>query len=356
MGRGIKLTDAERKKLNRLRLKTPSAKVYRNCLTILMSDSGETIPSIAQRLGCGTDTVNRVRRLYRQGGIESLHPIKPPGRTSRATPEFLQQMKQAVQTNPMTLGYGFSTWSSARLAQHLAKGTGIRFSADQLRRLLHREGFSIHRPKHTLKGKRNEAAYKKADKQLRRLKKKALKDDAPEALIFQDEVEIHRHPTLTRMWGLVGTQPEVPAPGKNEKKVVYGGVDYATGRITYTVADTKSGLDFVLFLMALVKAYAGRKLRLVCDNARFHHTRAVQAWLKANRAHIEVFWLPPYCPSLNLIERLWGHLKRTVLANVLFQTMHDLVTAFRRGVAHINGHRKNMGFMFDHDDVQEKAA
>ena len=49
-------------------------------------------------------------------------------------------------------------------------------------------------------------------------------------------MEIHRHPALARMWALVGTQPEVPAPGKNEKQVVYGGVNYATGRITYANA------------------------------------------------------------------------------------------------------------------------
>lgn len=154
----------------------------------------------------------------------------------------------------------------------------------------------------------------------------------------------------------MGKQPEVPAPGKNEKKVVYGGVDYATGQITYTIADSKSGAHFLVFLITLLAAYAGRKIRLVCDNGRFHHTQAVQDWLKANADRITVFWLPPYCPSLNLIERLWGHLKRTVLANVLFKTMDDLVAAFRRGVGRINGHRNKMGFMFDHDDAQKKAA
>jgi transposase len=109
-------------------------------------------------------------------------------------------------------------------------------------------------------------------------------------------------------------------------------------------------------LIALVAAYAGRKIRLVCDNGRFHHTKAVQAWLKAHADQITVFWLPPYCPSLNLIERLWGHLKRTVLANVLFQTMDDLVAAFRQGVSRINGHRNRMGFMFDHDDLKTAKA
>jgi transposase len=186
--------------------------------------------------------------------------------------------------------------------------------------------------------------------------KKAMKPDAKEALVFQDETEIHRHPILTRMWWTKGSQPRIPSPGENQKKVVYGGIDYATGRITCTIAETKSGYNFLAFLVTLVAAYAGRKIRLVCDNGRFHHTRAVRRWLKDHKDIIQVFWLPPYCPSLNLIERLWGHLKRTVIANVLFETMGDLVAAFRRGLNKVNGRRNKMGFIFDHDDVKTRAA
>jgi transposase len=158
------------------------------------------------------------------------------------------------------------------------------------------------------------------------------------------------------MWARVGHQPEVPAPGKDEKRVVYGGVDYATGKITYTVAATKSGAHFLAFLVTLVAAYAGRKIRLVCDNGRFHTTKAVQEWLEANRENIEVYWLPPYCPSLNLIERLWGHLKRTAIANVLFVTLDDLVRAFRKGVTRVNGRRERMGFMFRHGQGNKQVA
>jgi len=182
-----------------------------------------------------------------------------------------------------------------------------------------------------------------------------VRDDADFALIFQDEMEIHRHPALTRMWALVGQQPEVPAPGKNEKKVVYGGVDYSTGRLTYMLADTKCGASFLAFLVTLLVVYAGKKIRLVCDNGRFHTTKAVQAFLEQHRDQIEVYWLPPYCPSLNLIERLWGHLKRTVLANVLYATLNDLVVAFRNGARRLTGNRERMGFMFDHDSLTQKS-
>ena len=101
-------------------------------------------------------------------------------------------------------------------------------------------------------------------------------------------------------------------------------------------------------------AYRGRKIRLVCDNGRFHTTKAVQQWLADHRKEIEIYWLPPYSPSLNLIERLWGHLKRTILANVLYANLDDLTAAFRKGVARITGNRDHKGFMFDHDDLTQE--
>jgi transposase len=109
-------------------------------------------------------------------------------------------------------------------------------------------------------------------------------------------------------------------------------------------------------LLALITAYAGRKVRLVCDKGRFHQTKALQAWLEANRDKVEIFWLLPYCPSLNLIERLGGHRKRTILANVVHATIDDLVAAFRRGVECLNGRKDRMGFMFNQDDIRTKKA
>jgi transposase len=350
------LSDAQRHDLEQLRSMTKDAGVFRNATIILRTADGEPEDTLARGLGCSGSTIDRVRRRYRAEGLAGLIPTPPPGRPSRATADYRAALARAIGTPPQDLGYGFSTWSVARLAQHLKKVTGIALGIDQVRRLMRRARFSVQRPKHTMRGKRDEQEFERAQAELRALEAEALRPGAVEALIYQDETEIHRHPTLCRIWAPVGQQPQVPAPGKNEKQVVYGGVDYATGKITYTVAATKSGAHFLTFLIALVTAYAGRKIRLVCDNGRFHTTKAVAAWLEEHRDEIEVYWLPPYCPSLNRIERLWGHLKRTILANVLFATLEDLVAAFRKGVGQINGHRQKMGFMFRHEARVSEAA
>ena len=100
MGRGIKLSDTEVDQLDPLRFRTDSADIFRNCLIILMSNAGDTIAAIASRLGCTTFTVNRVRCMYRQAGIDTLRPIKPPGRPSRAQPALLQPCGRPSRPTP----------------------------------------------------------------------------------------------------------------------------------------------------------------------------------------------------------------------------------------------------------------
>ncbi|WP_279512418.1 transposase [Candidatus Thiosymbion oneisti] len=51
----------------------------------------------------------------------------------------------------------------------------------------------------------------------------------------------------------------------------------------------------------------------MCDNARYYRSKAVQEYLKTSR--IQLVFLPPYAPNLNLIERLWKFFKQKVLSN-----------------------------------------
>lgn len=166
------LTDEQWEALDKVRFSTTDATVFRNATIILMSAVGRSKFSIAHDLGCCPATVDNIRKQYRQRGLTGLQRRKPPGRISAATPSYRQALREAVMTPPQTLGYGFSVWSVARLNEHLKRRTQISFSEDQLRRILHQEGFSFQRPKHTMKGKRNETAFAQAQKELKTLKKK----------------------------------------------------------------------------------------------------------------------------------------------------------------------------------------
>ncbi len=62
----------------------------------------------------------------------------------------------------------------------------------------------------------------------------------------------------------------------------------------------------------------GLPITIVLDNARYQHCHRVidQAALLG----IELLFLPPYSPNLNLIERLWRFVRKTALSTEYFDT------------------------------------
>ena len=66
---------------------------------------------------------------------------------------------------------------------------------------------------------------------------------------------------------------------------------------------------------------------LVIDNASYHRTRQILTLLDEHADHALVVWLPRYSPELNLIEGLWGYLKRSALNNYFFGDIESLEAA-----------------------------
>lgn len=75
---------------------------------------------------------------------------------------------------------------------------------------------------------------------------------------------------------------------------------------------------------------------MVLDNARIHHAKLLQPFLEDHRERLELVFLPPYSPQLNLVEGLWKWLKSDVINNVFFPTVSEIrkkVTAFMQSIA-----------------------
>ena len=73
------------------------------------------------------------------------------------------------------------------------------------------------------------------------------------------------------------------------------------------------------FLEALVKD-AAKKVFLILDNLRVHHSKPVKAWVAERQDKIELFYLPSYSPELNPEERLNADLKHAIGTKVPART------------------------------------
>jgi transposase len=145
--------------------------VGKRAVCLLLSADAAPNQLIAEATGLAPNTLTRIRHRWNEWGMASLQDAPRSGRPPKVTPAYRRALKEALRRGPLAYGYVFTNWSMARLNTHLQRVTGVRICNDWLRQLAHAEGFVYRRPKHTLKGKRNEHTYRRAQTKLERLKK-----------------------------------------------------------------------------------------------------------------------------------------------------------------------------------------
>ena len=108
------------------------------------------------------------------------------------------------------------------------------------------------------------------------------------------------------------------------------------------------------FLARLVKD-VDRKVFLIVDNLKVHHSKLVQEWLEEHKHLIEVFYLPAYCPELNPDEYLNNDLKTNVYSAEPARTRDQLK---RKTISHLRTLQKQpkkVKMFFEHPKVAYAA-
>ena len=78
--------------------------------------------------------------------------------------------------------------------------------------------------------------------------------------------------------------------------------------------ETMTSMLFAGFLGLLVE-HVGKPLTVILDNASVHTARALLPYLRPLHAKgLTLYFLPPYSPELNRIEKLWHKMKYEWLA------------------------------------------
>lgn len=95
--------------------------------------------------------------------------------------------------------------------------------------------------------------------------------------------------------------------------------------VMVTEASYVDSMTVCNLLKELAIRYYDRHIVIVLDNARYQRCRLVQQ--TAERLHIQLLFLPPYSPNLNLIERLWKFVKKKVLYNQFYPDFHLFCSA-----------------------------
>jgi len=147
---------------------------------------------------------------------------------------------------------------------------------------------------------------------------------------------IRDYQAIQKTWFLKGNQRIIPTYGKHEGVKLLGILNYETGHIYCTEEEKYDAQIFLKFLKDVLSLYSKGKIVMILDNSRIHHAKMIQPFLQENKNRLQLVFLPPYSPKLNLIEGLWGWLKSETINNIFYKNGQQIKIAVRKFIDSIN--------------------
>ncbi|MEK3916125.1 IS630 family transposase [Paenibacillus sp. FSL H7-0331] len=303
---------------------------------IYLQLKGKNALEISEIIGRTERTVYKYMRAFREAGVTGLQMNYSTGAPERLTKEQQEQLKQTIVSSvPHEVGFMSKySWTLYLMGEYIKREFGVAYSLRGISKMAHRLGLSYTKPTYTL------AAADEAKQQVFTeatfpiLKK--LMDEEIAHLLFEDESMIRDYQALQHTWFLKGKQRVIPTTGKHRGVKLLAVLNYATGHILWKEDEQYDAATFLSFLQTVIEAYPQGKMVIVLDNARIHHAKLLQPFLESHHKRLELVFLPPYSPQLNLVEGLWKWLKSDVINNVFFHSVAEIrkkVAAFMMNIA-----------------------
>ena len=323
---------------------------------IRLSKNCKTNAEIAEILDVSLRHVQNTKRQYADGGIAAIKP-KTRGRRigdkRKLTPEQEKEIRASIiDKNPEQLRLPGCMWTRENIRQLVREKYKIDMPLSTLGYYLQRWGFSVQRP-----AKR---AYKQDEKQIAQwldvefpgISERAKNEDAE--IFFGDECGIQNTANYAKGYAPIGQTPVVRVESKRFKINMISAIS-ARGKLRFMLYKSNMNSDKLIDFMRRLIADTSKKVFLVLDNLKIHHSKKVKAWLLKHKDEIEVFYLPPYAPEYNPDELLNSDLKRCIGNKAMPHTEMELKHNIRSHMKRLQINPKKVSSFF-HSPLTKYAA
>ena len=290
--------------------------VARRANAILLLDDGESCVQIAKFLYLDDDTVRGWYKTYRETGWDALSADGWRGGQSR--------MISAQEAELCAWLDDRFCRSTAPIRAHILKEFGLNYSHSGCLKLLARLGYEYRKPKGLPRVASAEQQAVFIDMYERLLNGLG----ADEAVYFADAVHPEYQTKPSYGWVKVGSNPAVTTTSGRGRVNIHGALNLETFDAPFVEPTTVDGTSAVQ-LLAKIEARNPEKrlIHVIWDNAAYHKGPDVREFLARPDCRIHLIQLPPYCPHLNPIERLWAVMHQFVTHNRHYPTQKQFADA-----------------------------
>jgi hypothetical protein len=201
---------------------------------------------------------------------------------------------------PEPLKMEFALWNRAAVTQLVERECGVKLSVRGVGNDLKRWGFTPQKPIKKAYEQRPEAVQAWLDDEYPAIEQRARSEGAE--IHWGDETAVVNTDVRGRCYAPAGKTPVTFAVGGTRQKLSMIATVTNQGTTRWMIIDEAFNADKLIeFLGALIQD-AGKKVFLILDNLRVHHSKPVKAWVERRQDKIELFYLPSYSPELNPVH------------------------------------------------------
>jgi len=304
-----------------------SDKNKRKLLVIRMHTEGAKHGFIAKVLNLHANTVTNHLKEYADGGLAGTLEDRYYRPSSELEP-FLECLKCSFRITPVA--------DAKQAVKRIESLTGIRLSESQARRFMKSIG---------MKARKACPVPGKVDPQLQLefythellpMLKQARSGERK--VFFVDAAHFVMGAFLGMIWCFTRVFVKT-SPGRQRYNVL-GAIDsHNQELISIRTTENINSTSVVALFEKIREKYPDNEITLVMDNARYqrcHFTRD-----NAKIHGIDILFLPPYSPNLNLIERLWKLTKRRCLTNQYYPDFKSFCRAIDKCLDDLSGPLKD---------------
>ena len=113
---------------------------------VWLAHLGRRAPQLARTALRSRDTVARVLRRSREGGLDAGPRRAAPGPAPTVTPAWEAELRRAVELAPREVGVPSANWTTKLLAAYPAERTGVAVGQETVRLARHDHGYVCKRP------------------------------------------------------------------------------------------------------------------------------------------------------------------------------------------------------------------
>lgn len=280
-----------------------------------MLNKGMSQREVASFLDVHYNSVCTWNKKYKEGGTKAIK-AKKRGVSSEQKKLLSTEQEKAVQKMitdkmPDQLKLPYALWTRKAVKELIYREFGVSLAVRTMGDYLQRWGFTPQKPAKRAYEQSPQKVRKWLDETYPSVKKKAEAEGAE--IHWGDETGIRNDCQHGRSYAPKG---KTPIKKNMSKRFSLNMVSTVTnqGKIRFmTYSGSMDSKRFIDFLKRLIKG-AQKKIFLILDNLRVHHSKPVKEWVEKHTGEIELFYLPSYSPERNPDEYLNCDLKQGVSA------------------------------------------